>query len=102
MKPGLKIEWLTRNYSWLAALVVLNLAALACGITLNLTPEPPTPTSIPTLDVTKQLAPQVIALISIPFEETSETPPYRITAQIPSLQIILGIYQRVVHTRMYV
>ncbi|HBG74998.1 MAG: hypothetical protein A2X25_07145 [Chloroflexi bacterium GWB2_49_20] len=67
-------------------LVVISLAILACGFTLNLTPEPPAPTSTPRLEVTEQPAPQVIVLISIPFEETSETPPYRITAQIPSLQ----------------
>jgi hypothetical protein len=73
-----------------SALLVLSLAALACGITVDLTPEPPTPTSPPTLVVTEPSPPTptpvVISLVSIPYEESGVGPNYTILARIPTLQ----------------
>jgi len=85
-----------------STLLILSLATLACGITLNLTPEPPTPTTLPTQElvtgltppttpptqvlVTELPQPSVLSLVSNTFEESGENPPYTITAQIPYLQ----------------
>ena len=81
-----------------SVLLILSLATLACGITLNLTPEPPTPTqkqitelppptTPPTqVQVTELPPPAVISLVFNTFEESGEYPPYTISAQIPYLQ----------------
>ena len=81
-----------------SALLILSLATLACGITLNLTPDPPTPTQVqvtelppPTIpptqvQVTELPPPAVLSLVSNTFEESGENPPYTIIARIPSLQ----------------
>jgi len=79
-------------------ILILSMATLACGVTLNLTPEPPSPTIQPTWEQipstipptqeqTSDLTPPpVISLVFNTFEETGENPPYTIIAQIPYLQ----------------
>lgn len=74
-----------------SVLLILSLATLACGITLNLTPEPPVPSStpitIPTLvEVTVLPPPVVLSLDFTTFEESGDSPPYTISARIPFLR----------------
>lgn len=70
-----------------STLLILSLATLACGITLDLTPVPPTPTSPPTLVITEPSPPPVvISMVSLPFDESGVDPNYTIHAQIPFLQ----------------
>jgi len=81
------------------AALILSLATLACGITMDLTSEPPTPTLPPTLEqITELPAPNqgqvtevpsphaVISLVFNTFEESGVNPPYTIIARIPYLQ----------------
>ncbi len=67
-------------------LIILILSTLACGIPLNLTPDPPVPTSTPTQVISEAPEPEVLSLESNPIDESGDTPPYTISAQIPYLQ----------------
>lgn len=86
-----------RILSIVSVLLMLSIATLACGITFDLTPEPPTPTTPPTqvqvtelsptqVQVTNVPSPVVLTLDFTPFEESGALPPYTITARIPFLQ----------------
>lgn len=87
-----------RIFSLGSLLFVLSLATLACGITLNITPEPPTLTPPPAQEQTTELPPPTqdqvtdipsspeITLVFNTFEESGENPPYTIVARIPYLQ----------------
>jgi hypothetical protein len=75
-----------RFYILGSILLTLSLATLACGITLDLTPEPPTPIAPPTQVQVTELPPALISLVFNTFEESGENPPYTISAQIPFLQ----------------
>jgi len=84
-----------RNHPITTALLFIGLATLACGISIDLTPEaiPATKPVIPTLETSQPAEPQIIALVTQSLEENSVQPPYRITAQIPLLQSVQGDLQ---------
>jgi hypothetical protein len=87
-----------RSFTLGSIILVISLATLACGITLNLTPEPPTLTPLPTpalvtelpsptiAQVTEMSQPSDLSLVFNLFEESGVNPPYSIIARIPYLQ----------------
>jgi hypothetical protein len=66
--------------------VLTLLVVLACSTVAFPAPQPTAMPAIPTLQSTQaQPISQVVTLASVPFSEEGQTPPYKITAQIPNL-----------------
>src|SRR5678815_1252965 len=73
---------LSQNFLITLSAGVMLLSILACSI---LTPRPIPTTAPPTPTATPGLLSQQVTLISQPFKETNQTPPFTITSQIPQL-----------------